>query len=35
MRGLCHSCFRSGVELEIVKGNILCLDCISKKNAKN
>ena len=35
MRGLCHLCFRSGVELVLEKGEILCQDCYSKNNAKN
>ncbi len=35
MRGLCHNCFRSGVELVISKGDILCQDCFDKKKAKN
>ena len=35
MRGLCHNCFRSGVELVVEKGTILCEDCSGKKNAKN
>ena len=35
MRGLCHSCFTSGVELIISKGEILCKKCFDKKNAKN
>jgi len=34
MRGLCHICFRSNVELIILKGHILCQDCF-EKNAKN
>jgi hypothetical protein len=35
MRGLCHICFSSGVELEVIRGVIMCSDCKSKKNAKN
>ena len=35
MRGLCHTCFRSGVEVVIIHGEIICEECIAKKNAKN
>jgi hypothetical protein len=35
MRGLCHGCFASGVELVSLKNDILCKDCFDKKNAKN
>ena len=35
MRGLCHGCYTSGVEIISEKGTILCKDCIEKKNAKN
>ena len=35
MIGLCHSCLRSGVELEITKEEIICKDCLDKNNAKN
>ena len=35
MRGLCHSCFNSGVEVVISKGKILCQSCFDKSNAKN
>lgn len=35
MRGLCHVCFRSNVDLVILKGNMLCPECFEKKNAKN
>jgi len=35
MRGLCHACFRSNVDLVISKGNILCQECFEKYNAKN
>ncbi len=35
MRGLCHICFRSNLDLVISKGNILCQECFEKQNAKN
>lgn len=35
MRGLCHNCLSSGVELITSKGNILCQKCFDKSNAKN
>ena len=35
MRGLCHNCLTSGVEILIEKGQIICLKCLEKKNAKN
>jgi len=35
MRGLCHTCFRSGVDVVIIHGEILCEQCASEKNAKN
>lgn len=28
MRGLCHGCFKSGVELGLSKGRILCRECL-------
>lgn len=34
MRGLCHTCFRSGVELTIVHGEMLCEECVAKKIQK-
>ena len=27
MRGLCHSCLASNVELSVVRGRILCAGC--------
>ena len=35
MRGLCHNCFVSNLELVIIKGEIICKSCSEKKNAKN
>lgn len=35
MKGLCHSCFRSGIDLIVSKGEIICQDCYDKNNAKN
>ena len=36
MRGLCHHCFRSGVDIFLSKGESLCKDCYDDiPNAKN
>jgi hypothetical protein len=35
MRGLCHTCLSSGVEVVVIKGEIMCQDCKTKTNAKN
>jgi len=35
MRGLCHICYGSNLELVISKKEIICKDCFEKKNAKN
>ncbi len=35
MKGLCHKCLISNVELVIFKGEIVCKDCFQKLNAKN
>ena len=35
LKGLCHGCFRSGVELVILKGKILCSDCFNEDDGKN
>jgi hypothetical protein len=35
LKGLCHVCFRSGIELIILKGKILCSDCLNQNDAKN
>ncbi len=34
MRGLCHSCLTSNVELVVEKGKILCKDCHKKLKEK-
>jgi len=28
MRGLCHKCFKSNVELKPTRGKIYCVDCL-------
>jgi len=35
LKGLCHGCFRSGVELLVLKGRILCSDCFNQDDGKN
>jgi hypothetical protein len=35
MRGLCHNCYGSNLELVVTKGDIICQSCFEKKNAKN
>ena len=34
MRGLCHVCLSSNVEVIIEKGQILCIACLEKKRSK-
>ncbi len=34
MKGLCHSCLTSNVELVMVKGKILCTDCHKKVTSR-
>ena len=34
MKGLCHICLKSNIEIIIKHGNMICKDCI-KENAKN
>ena len=31
MKGLCHACLASSVEVERYEGQILCKSCLSKK----
>ena len=33
MRGLCHGCFTSNIEIFVANGSILCADCLD--TAKN
>gem|GEM_PF-1298129 len=35
MRGLCHICYASGVEVIVSKDDIICTSCMGKKNANN
>ena len=35
MKGLCHKCLVSNIELITLKGEIMCKDCFEKLNAKN
>jgi len=35
LKGLCRICFRSGVPLLILKGDVMCSECMEKNNAKN
>lgn len=32
MKGLCHRCLSSGVELTVRRGEVLCRDCADAKN---
>ena len=34
MKGLCHSCLTTDVELIIEKGQVLCMDCYHKRYPK-
>ncbi len=34
MKGLCHSCLTSNVELVLVKGKILCVQCHEQTKEK-
>jgi len=34
MKGLCHACLKSNIDVEIIHGKITCQDC-QQKNAKN
>ncbi len=35
MKGLCHKCMTSNIEVIVSKGEIFCHDCFKKLNAKN
>jgi len=35
MRGLCHSCLTSNIELVIIKNKILCKSCHTKLQKKS
>ena len=34
MRGLCHGCFTSNIEITVANGSILCADCVDADKNK-